>query len=158
MGIFKTLIKLVVLIVVLVIAVPICIYVINEADSYSSNSNEKSEYSYPTGVEGLKTITHQQENIQPGYFWAIPVELGFNEKLYANVQPQSPIKTMWMSNWDFQRFKEGKGGYEFYDLGTNGSNGWKRLEYDGIGTWYLVFNNDTNHMKTVNVELIFTII
>jgi len=153
MGAIKTLFKLAGLIVILIIAIPICIYVLNDIDTLEQSTGIKEpEYSYPTGVEGKATVFHQQENLYPGEIWYLPLEMGYKERIYINYKCQTTTKTMWMDNWNFQRFNEGKQ-YEYYNLDPNSSNDWTYLEADEIGTWYIVFYNDTDHIKTVNLEV-----
>jgi len=153
MGFFKTIFKLLFLIIVLVIGAQVCTYALNDMETLEqTKSTGEPEYSYPTGVEGETTIFHKQENIHPGYYWAVNVEMKNKEKIYVNYTCHSPIETMWIDNWNFQRFREGKQ-YEYYPMNPNGSNGWSYLQADGLGTWYVVFNNNTDHMQTVNIEI-----
>ena len=167
MGAIKTLIVLVMLLVVIVIGLPICIHILNEpyegvqsssTSTYQSNNNINYQSVTPTSQQSNTNdiekvpFFHWQENIYPNSYWSIPVKLNYKERLEIKYICYSSTDSMWMDSSNFKLFKNGNR-YRCYTLDPNGSDEWGFIEADYQDTWYLVFNNDTDHIKIVNVEL-----
>jgi len=157
---------LVLLLVVVVVGLPICTHILNEpyggvqsssTSTYQSNNNINYQSVTPTSKQSNTNIEkvpifHWQENIYPRSYWSIPVQMRYKERLEIKYICYSTTKSMWMDSTNFKLFKNGYG-YRCYTLDPNGSDEWRYIEAEYQDTWYLVFNNDTDHIKVVNVEL-----